>query len=81
VDSRCQLGILLKAFFKKEPLLQALINKYTKENYFVRAGQDKNSFDLNVAACRMILDIIPGWSLRLPKFLQKLKEFMTINIL
>ena len=60
MDSSCQLGSLLKAFFKREPLVQALITKYVKENYFVRAGQDKSSFDLNVAACRMVLDIIPG---------------------
>jgi hypothetical protein len=60
VDSSCQLGNLLKAFFKKETLVQALINKYMKENFFVRSGQDKNPFELNVAACRMVLDIIPG---------------------
>ena len=60
MDSSCQLGILLKAFFKKETLVQALINKYLKENYFVRAGMDKRPFDLNVAACRIVLDIIPG---------------------
>jgi hypothetical protein len=62
VDSTCQLGILLKAFFKKEALVQALISKYLKENYFLRAGVDRRPFDLNVAACRMVLDIIPGHS-------------------
>ncbi len=40
--------------------MQALIGKYLKENYFLRAGVDRRPFDLNVAACRMVLDIIPG---------------------
>ena len=31
-----------------------------KENYFTRAGLDQSSFNLNVAACRLVLDIVPG---------------------
>lgn len=31
-----------------------------KENYFTRAGLDKSSFNLNVAACRLVLNIVPG---------------------
>ena len=31
-----------------------------KENYFTRTGLDLSSFALNVAACRLVLDILPG---------------------
>ena len=60
VDPDCQLGLLLKAYFKKESLVQEVFNQYLKENFFTRAGMDKSSFDLNVAACRLVLDILPG---------------------
>ena len=60
VDQNCQLGIHLKALFKKENLVKDLFTKYLKDNYFVRAGVDKSSFDLNVATCRLVLDIMPG---------------------
>lgn len=31
-----------------------------KDNYWTRFGQTKSSFDLNVAAARVVLDIVPG---------------------
>ena len=60
VDSDCQFGLLLKAYFKKDSLVQEVLNNYLKENYFTRAGLDQSSFNLNVAACRLVLDIVPG---------------------
>eukprot|EP00092_Neocalanus_flemingeri_P098180 GFUD01125193.1.p1 GENE.GFUD01125193.1~~GFUD01125193.1.p1 ORF type:complete len:1498 (-),score=483.98 GFUD01125193.1:148-4641(-) len=60
VDPECQLGLLLKAYFKKESLVQEVFNHYMKENYFTRAGLDQSSFNLNVSACRLVLDILPG---------------------
>ena len=60
VDPDCQLGLILKAYFKKESLVQEVFNQYMKENYFTRAGLDQSSFNLNVASCRLVLDILPG---------------------
>ena len=40
-------------------LLQ-VFNHYMKENYFTSRGIDNSSFNLNVAACRLLLDILPG---------------------
>ena len=60
VDPDCQLGLILKAYFKKESLVQEVFNNYMKENYFTRAGLDQSSFNLNVASCRLVLDILPG---------------------
>ena len=31
-----------------------------EQNYFTRAGLVQTSFSLNVAACRLVLDILPG---------------------
>merc|ERR1719228_1777860 len=60
VDPDCQLGLLLKAYFKKESLVSEVFNNYLKENYWTRMGTSKTSFDLNVASCRLVLDIMPG---------------------
>ena len=60
VDPECQFGQILKAYFKKETLVQEVFGQYMKDNYFTRAGLDQSSFSLNVAACRLVLDILPG---------------------
>ena len=60
MDPDCQLGLVLKAYFKKESLVQEVFNQYMTENYFTRAGLSQSSYDVNVAACRLILDILPG---------------------
>ena len=60
MDPDCQLGMLLKAYFKKESLVSEVFGSYMKENYFTRSGLDQSSFNLNVAACRVVLDILPG---------------------
>ena len=60
VDPDCQLGLVLKAYFKKESLVQEVFNQYMTENYFTRAGLSQSSYEVNVAACRLILDILPG---------------------
>ena len=31
---------------------------YMRDNYFTRAGLDQSSFSLNVAACRLVLNIL-----------------------
>lgn len=60
VEPTCSLGHILKAFFKKETLVTDLFNHYLRENYWSRLGQSKDPFDLNVAACRLVLGILPG---------------------
>ena len=50
-----QLGLVLK-----ESLVQEVFNQYMTENYFTRAGLSQSSFEVNVAACRLVLDILPG---------------------
>ena len=37
-----------------------MFGQYMKDNYFTRSGVDQTSFSLNVAACRLVLDILPG---------------------
>lgn len=37
-----------------------LVNDYLRDNFFTRQNIDKSSFQLNVAACRLILIIMPG---------------------
>lgn len=36
------------------------MNDYLRENFFTRQNLDRSSFDVNVAACRLILVIMPG---------------------
>ena len=60
VDPHCQLGLILKAYFKKETLVQEVFQQYMRENYFTSRGIGKSSSALNVAACRLVLDIMPG---------------------
>ena len=60
-----QLGQILKTYFKKENLVSEVFSSYMRENYFTRAGQDQSSFSLNVQACRLVLDILPGLEVRL----------------
>lgn len=48
--------LTLRTFFD---LLQ-LVNDYLRDNFFTRQNIQKSSYDLNVAACRLILVIMPG---------------------
>ena len=59
-----QLGLILKTYFKKENLVSEVFSSYMRENYFTRAGLDQSSFSLNVQACRLVLDILPGLEVR-----------------
>merc|ERR1712110_73010 len=54
-----QFGQTLKAS-RRRSLVQEVFGQYMKDNYFTRAGLDQSSFSLNVAACRLVLDIMPG---------------------
>ena len=39
IDSECPFGLILKTFFKKEPLVAEIFTNYLRENYFTRLGQ------------------------------------------
>ena len=60
IDPECPFGQILKAFFKKEALVEEIFTHYLRDNHFSRLGQSKSSFELNVATCRVVLDILPG---------------------
>lgn len=60
-DPDCQLGHILKVLFKKDNFMTKLVNDYLRDTYWSRlgiTGRDVNK--LNIAACRLMLDIMPG---------------------
>ncbi|KAJ6646016.1 Protein mahjong, partial [Pseudolycoriella hygida] len=59
-DPDCELGRMLKLLFRKDHFMTRLVNDYLRDNFFTRQNIQKSSFDLNVAACRLILVIMPG---------------------
>ena len=61
---RFQFGMILKAYFKQEDLVSEVFSVYMRSNYFTRTGRDQSSFELNVQACRLVLDILPGLEVR-----------------
>ncbi|XP_054275283.1 protein mahjong-like isoform X2 [Macrosteles quadrilineatus] len=60
-DPNCALGHMLKVLFRKDSFMNKLVNDYLRENYYARSGitgRDINK--LNVVACRLMIDILPG---------------------
>ncbi|CAB3222495.1 unnamed protein product [Arctia plantaginis] len=60
-DPECALGHALKVMFKKDNFMTKLVNDYVRDTYYSRqniTGRDVNK--LNVAACRLTLDLMPG---------------------
>ncbi|KAI8427007.1 hypothetical protein MSG28_014652 [Choristoneura fumiferana] len=60
-DPECALGHALKVMFKKDSFMTKLVNDYVRETYYSRqniTGRDVHK--LNVAACRLTLDLMPG---------------------
>ena len=41
-------------------VFQDLLSKYMRDNYFTRQGIDEDSTMINIASCRLLLDIMPG---------------------
>lgn len=60
IDPLSELGKNLKLLFKKEQFMSRLVNDYLRDNFFTRQSMDKSSLPLNLAACRLILIIMPG---------------------
>lgn len=60
-DPSCALGHMLKVLFRKDSFMNKLVNDYLRDNYWVRFGvTGKDVRKLNIAACRLMLDIMPG---------------------
>ncbi|XP_018571764.1 DDB1- and CUL4-associated factor 1 isoform X2 [Anoplophora glabripennis] len=66
-DPECKLGQILKALFRKDNFMNKvncmnkLVNDYLRDSYYSRSGvtgRDVNQ--LNIAACRLMLDVMPG---------------------
>ncbi|BES99825.1 LisH [Nesidiocoris tenuis] len=54
------LGYTLKVLFRKEQFMNKLVNDYMRDNYYSRLGIQRDVRKLNIAACRLMLDITPG---------------------
>ncbi|KAJ8687973.1 hypothetical protein QAD02_023768 [Eretmocerus hayati] len=60
-DPDCNFGHILKVLFRKEIFMTKLINDYLRDNYWIRVGvTNRDVRALNTAACRLMLDILPG---------------------
>lgn len=57
----CELGKMLKLLFRKDSFMTRLVNDYLRDNYFTNLQNiQQSSNNLNIAACRLILVIMPG---------------------
>ncbi|XP_015439812.1 PREDICTED: protein mahjong [Dufourea novaeangliae] len=60
-DPDCNFGHILKVLFRKDNFMTKLINDYLRDTYWSRAGiTGRDVGKLNIAACRLMLDILPG---------------------
>lgn len=60
-DPECELGRMLKLLFRKDSFMTRLVNDYLRDNFFTNLQNiQQSSQNLNIAACRLILVIMPG---------------------
>ncbi|KAL0852856.1 hypothetical protein ABMA27_012653 [Loxostege sticticalis] len=60
-DPECALGHALKVMFKKDNFMTKLVNDYVRDTYYSRQNiTGRDVLKLNVAACRLTLDLMPG---------------------
>ncbi|XP_050080001.1 protein mahjong [Anopheles maculipalpis] len=59
-DPNCELGRMLKLLFRRDLFITRLVNDYLRDNFYMRQNIHQSSHALNVAACRLILVIMPG---------------------
>lgn len=59
-DPDCELGRMLKHLFRRDHFMTRLVNDYLRDNFFTRQSIQRSSLSLNIAACRLILLIMPG---------------------
>ncbi|KAF7988328.1 hypothetical protein HCN44_000901 [Aphidius gifuensis] len=56
----CNFGHILKVLFRKDSFITKLINDYLRDTFYRGSGIDRDVRLLNIAACRLVLDILPG---------------------
>lgn len=60
-DPDCKLGQILKLLFRKDNFMNKLVSDYLRDTYYSRLGITGRDVDqLNIAACRLMLDVMPG---------------------
>uniref|UniRef100_A0A182SUR4 LisH domain-containing protein n=1 Tax=Anopheles maculatus TaxID=74869 RepID=A0A182SUR4_9DIPT len=59
-DPNCELGRMLKLLFRRDQFITRLVNDYLRDNFYTRQNIHQSPHALNVAACRLILVIMPG---------------------
>lgn len=59
-DPDCEFGRMLKLLFRKDNFMTRLVGEYMRINFFTRQNIQRSSLDLNIAACRLVLVIMPG---------------------
>ncbi|XP_028165331.1 protein mahjong-like [Ostrinia furnacalis] len=60
-DPECALGHALKVMFKKDNFMTKLVNDYVRDTYYSRQNiTGRDVLKLNIAACRLTLDLMPG---------------------
>ncbi|KAK9743853.1 hypothetical protein QE152_g8253 [Popillia japonica] len=61
-DPNCNLGQILKALFRKDNFMNKFVSDYLRDTYYSRNNNQLNRDvdQLNIAACRLMLDIMPG---------------------
>uniref|UniRef100_A0A8D8ZHS1 Protein mahjong n=2 Tax=Cacopsylla melanoneura TaxID=428564 RepID=A0A8D8ZHS1_9HEMI len=60
-DPNCALGHILKVLFKKDNFMNKLVHDYIRATYYSRLGiSGRDHHELNVHACRLMLDMLPG---------------------
>ncbi|KAI4465923.1 vprbp protein-related [Holotrichia oblita] len=61
-DPNCNLGQILKALFRKDNFMNKFVSDYLRDTYYSRNNVQLNRDvdQLNIAACRLMLDIMPG---------------------
>ncbi|XP_025420180.1 protein mahjong isoform X4 [Sipha flava] len=58
IDPTCALGQMYKILFRKDELMTTLVTDYLKDGQLQR--RTKDCLDLNVAASRLVINLIPG---------------------
>lgn len=60
-DPNCNLGQILKALFRKDNFMNKFVSDYLGDTYYSRNNSiNRDVNQLNIAACRLMLDIMPG---------------------
>ncbi|XP_050302636.1 protein mahjong isoform X2 [Anthonomus grandis grandis] len=60
-DPECKLGHILKIVFRKDLFMSKLLNDYLRDTFYSRNNiTDRDIDQLNIAACRLLLDLMPG---------------------